>query len=71
MIPDEALAKYPPIYLITTGYSLSDQNILSPINPKCDDLLSIRIIKIYTNCSEIQNLQNLWFKFQNNLCKSD
>ena len=25
--------------------------------------------KIYTNCSEIQNLQNLSFEFQNNFCK--
>ena len=29
----------------------------------------VRFTKIYTNCSEIQNLQNLCFEFQNNLCK--
>ena len=30
----------------------------------------VRFMKIYTNCSEIQNLQNLCFEFQNNFCKS-
>ena len=29
----------------------------------------IRFTKFYTNCSEIQSLQNLYFEFQNNLCK--
>ena len=37
LIPDDALAKYPPIYLITTGYSLSDQHILSPNYSKYDN----------------------------------
>ena len=40
-----------------TGYSLSDHQILSPINPKQDDWFC----QIYTNCSEIQNLENLCF----------
>ena len=31
----------------------------------------VRFTEIYTNCSEIQNMQNLWFEFQNNLCKPD
>ena len=31
-----------------TGYSLSDQQVLSPINPTYDSC------QIYTNCSEIQ-----------------
>ena len=29
----------------------------------------VRYTKIYTNYSEIQNLQNLWFEFQDNLTK--
>ena len=50
-----------------TGYSLSDQHILSPINPKYERLIFFfRFTKIYTNCSEIQNFQNLCFEFHNN-----
>ena len=42
---------------------------MSPINAKYCDWFK----KIYTNCSEIQNLQNLCLEFQNNanLRKSD
>ena len=43
-----------------TGYSLSDQYILSPINPKYNDWFC----QIYTNCSEIQNLQNCVLNFK-------
>ena len=33
---------------VSTGYFLSDQNILSPINPKCDDCFSqIYIHKLF------------------------
>ena len=31
----------------------------------------VRFTKIYTKCSEIQNLQNLSYEFQNNLSKYD
>ena len=37
-----------PLYRLSTGYSLSDQYILSPINPILSD------IQRFTNCSEIQ-----------------
>ena len=50
-------------YISTTGYSLSDQHILSPINPKYDLSDLQRFKKIYTNCFEIQNMQNLCFEF--------
>ena len=33
-----------------TGYSLSDQHIFSPINPKYERLIFFRFTKIYTNC---------------------
>ena len=46
----------------STGCSLSDQHILSPINPKYDNWFC----QIYTKCSEIQNLC-----FCVNLHKSD
>ena len=36
------------------GFSLSDQHIFSPINPNMTTDF-VRFIKIYTNCSEIQN----------------
>ena len=52
---------------LRTGYSLSDQHILSRINPKWKyDFF--RLTKIYSYCSEIEILQNLCFEFQNNLC---
>ena len=53
-----------------TGYSLSDQHILSPINPKVRLLIFFQIDKIYSNCFEIENSQNLSFEFQNSLFKS-
>ena len=52
------------------------QVILCEINILCHQLSQnmttdfFRSTKIYTNCSEIQNLQFLCFEFQNNLCKS-
>ena len=65
------ISDYETIVKICTGYSLSDQHILSPINPKIWRLiLSDLCMKTYRNCSEIQNLQNLCFEFQNNLYKS-
>ena len=50
-----------------TGYSLSDQNILSPIHSKYDDWFC----QIYRNYSNIQNsFASFDFK-DSNLCKSD
>ena len=40
---------------LTTGFSLSDQQIFSPINPKTD---FVRFTNIYANSSEIQNTIN-------------
>ena len=48
-----------------TGNSLSDQHIVSPIHPNMT-IDFVRFTTIFTNCSEIQNLQNLCFEFQNN-----
>ena len=51
------------------------QVILSQINIFCQQLIQNmttdfgRFTKIYTNCSDIQNMQNLCFEFQNSLCK--
>ena len=42
---------------VSTGYFLSDQHILSPINPKYDDWFC----QIYTNCSVIQNCMSVYF----------
>ena len=53
-----------------TGYSFSDQYIFSPINPKYDDWFCQIYKDLYKLLWEIQNLQNLCFEFQNNLCKS-
>ena len=52
------------------------QVIFCQINMFCHQLTQnmmtdfVRFTKICTNCSDIQNLQNLCFEFQNNLCKS-
>ena len=53
------------------------QVILCQINIFCHQLTQnmkdwffFRFSKIYTNCSEIQNLQSLCFEFHNNWCKS-
>jgi hypothetical protein len=48
---------------VPTGYSLSDQHVLSPINPK----FGTWFCQIYKNCSDIQNL---CFEFQNILFES-
>ena len=55
---------------ITTSCLLYQSNIF------CHQLIQhmtidfVRFMKLYTNCSIIQNLQNLCFEFQHNLCKS-
>ena len=46
------------IFLLCTGNSLSDQHIVSPIQPNMA-IDFVRFTTIFTNCSEIQNLQNL------------
>jgi hypothetical protein len=50
----EAIANYN----LVTGYSLPDKHILTLIDPKYNDCFC----QIYTNCSEIQNLQTLMFR---------
>ena len=52
-----------------TGYSLSDQHILHQLTQNTTTDF-VRFTKIYTNCSENQNLQNLYFEFQDNFSKS-
>ena len=52
------------IFLLCTGNSLSDQHIVSPIQPNMA-IDFVRFTTIFINCSEIQNLQNLCFEFQN------
>ena len=56
--------------ILITGYSLSDQHIFSLINPNYDDWFCQIYKDLYKLLWEIQNLQNLCYEFQNNLCKS-
>ena len=41
------------IHILRTGYSLSDQHILPPINPKYDDWFCQIYKDIHKNCSKI------------------